>query len=1569
MTERYGPLFAAFIEPDDPTHAIVHVNYEFAMGGIVRADVTRKLGQAQRGRMTIEKTTGWDQFVVEGRICALFQGDHVLDAEEIVYRPMGAFLVQSVREKLDGKGREIVEVSGLGPEHLLTKVKLWEPVGSETVIATTLDVTAVAPWTTTVAVGCPTGNDSVSLTSDAGLEDGDEIRIQMNNGSWYVGKVTSAEPPGMPAGVVQMQPRIVGDADIGNNVELRKARLTVDDATGLAAEQQVVVTLNSGTLETVIDEVDTSLNVVVVRTGLPSAANSGNALTAYDYSEPATDDVTQVIGKAAQWAARFQISGAVGSVAGTAHTPVGESVFDLLNTIAEQTGEMWRFDDLLYGYVPRKQIYWAQLWDVGPPSLYLRASSSDVAADTENVNRAVVYTLEREKTSDIITRIFPVAADGRIDLSYCTPSLVASAAVQGFTVVNSSDLYRPDYVEYGPGVTTYGVQEATFRFANVTLAKKAKFAELRQAADAMLYQAMSMIHESQGREFWRARVHSHRPIYPGQALELYNQTGVGPGTANTYFVLEVKDSYDEGGVIMTDLRLAATPYMEKTALRSLGNELKATQMASRRVAGDGSTTAAAAVVPGSGGDHGALTGLADDDHPQYLLANGTRSLMGNLAVGTGMTVDGVDISAHAANPAAHHALVTAADASMTVSGQAIRIADAAAGDGLGLTSGVLAVKTAVGNGTGIFSDTVGVYVAAEGGLEVGSTGVGIKRPGNSGIGLSSLGASLVPATVGAGTANANIGNEHTHAVESAEDSKTTPGRLMKASADGDHALRYLTADRVQTPLVLSGGDLTIDPGSGVLSVDGNLTFTGGGRSVTTASGDLTLAPAGELQFDPASNVAEVQPSVTLKTSHWSSGFLGTGWGLSYDGHLDTRSIYADELHVAAFIADTARVAVGSEYITPGMAILAEDFTVPAVAATGTLVVEDAPGLPNMAVFDSNDWVLLRVMNRAGGGLLVANVWGQVAGYADGPGAGQQSWTFTTKSTTAAGQVVAGGSVALGFGKSGAGWWWVTAIDQAGSPYAGISTWQGTDPYTEGNRSHVLRMGQLKGVTGVHEWGLYAGRTTSRRLRFSDLASEIHGTRLSLYAGDGAQLRVAAVEVRLYRDGSNYVTLVPTADHTAVNVVSSGGSYFGQIDEGVASYSAADYVANGPNTSGVLFVGLTDPSPWGAVAGATVRAGVAGSGFSNDTVALYAQVFASDETTPLTAERLVTTLTGNTSLSVEGSFQQVDAGATQTQWNGARLRLRWEYTINSSEEAIRLDPQVPSIAVGATLPTGYTAGGDGFWVGSDGGTYKMRVGKASGVGLRWTGSAVELRNSSGVAVIELDSSGNSRFAGPMTIGTSGGIWQGTGTFGSPTTGLKIWNDGGVGRLATYSGGSPQIAIDTSGRLVAGETTLSSAGMQIRSSSLPSTPINFLTYVSGVNYANVFSYSDGTGAITGLRSWRPGNLVNMGYLALHTNSVEGDKVQMAIGSAGGVSNILEVRPGSTDSNKSVRVLGGLLVGSVSIDAPGEGVVRIKQRTAIGGSPAATFVDFFAVDDGSGQKLYVKFANGATRLLASA
>lgn len=65
------------------------------------------------------------------------------------------------------------------------------------------------------------------------------------------------------------------------------------------------------------------------------------------------------------------------------------------------------------------------------------------------------------------------------------------------------------------------------------------------------------------------------------------------------------------------------------------------------------------VISGPGGgatSFAQLAGtIANSQAPQFLLRDGSRSLTGNLLVDAGITIDGVDISAHASNPDAHHA--------------------------------------------------------------------------------------------------------------------------------------------------------------------------------------------------------------------------------------------------------------------------------------------------------------------------------------------------------------------------------------------------------------------------------------------------------------------------------------------------------------------------------------------------------------------------------------------------------------------------------------------------------------------------------------------------------------------------------------------------------------------------------------------------------------------------------------------------------------------------------------------------------------------------------------------------
>lgn len=110
------------------------------------------------------------------------------------------------------------------------------------------------------------------------------------------------------------------------------------------------------------------------------------------------------------------------------------------------------------------------------------------------------------------------------------------------------------------------------------------------------------------------------------------------------------------------------------------------------------------------------------------------------------------------------------------------------------------------------------------------------------------------------------------------------------------------------------------------------------------------------------------------------------------------------------------------------------------------------------------------------------------------------------------------------------------------------------------------------------------------------------------------------------------------------------------------------------------------------------------------------------------------------------------------------------------------------------------------------------------------------------VIRLDSGGASLF-GVLDISTTGGIYQGTGTFGSPTTGLKIWNSGGIGRIGGYNSGTLQWYGNTDGKLYAGAgaVQLDANGIAINVPTIYDPDVAYRFLRSGVLIGNIASYS--------------------------------------------------------------------------------------------------------------------------------
>ena len=183
----------------------------------------------------------------------------------------------------------------------------------------------------------------------------------------------------------------------------------------------------------------------------------------------------------------------------------------------------------------------------------------------------------------------------------------------------------------------------------------------------------------------------------------------------------------------------------------------------------------------------------------------------------------------------------------------------------------------------------------------------------------------------------------------------------------------------------------------------------------------------------------------------------------------------------------------------------------------TLYVEDHEGIADTAVFVADDYVLLRVIDHSGGGLVVANVYGQVTAYSDDTG-GEQHWTFTTTTHDYSGaHTIHLGTVALDFGQTGSGStgvWSATVLDAAGSPYSQVQTW---DTITNGEPANFVtyvRVGNLDGIAGVDlEYGLWAGNGAVADddvyLIMTGDSAELHNIPLEIHDGSNAKIKLDA----------------------------------------------------------------------------------------------------------------------------------------------------------------------------------------------------------------------------------------------------------------------------------------------------------------------------------------------------------------------------------------------------------------------------------------------------------------------------
>ncbi len=393
-------------------------------------------------------------------------------------------------------------------------------------------------------------------------------------------------------------------------------------------------------------------------------------------------------------------------------------------------------------------------------------------------------------------------------------------------------------------------------------------------------------------------------------------------------------------------------------------------------------------------------------------------------------------------------------------------------------------------------------------------------------------------------------------------------------------LTYLTKGADGEVLLMAAGAISWGGGYGTGITDISLAASAEGTDAEWARTDHvhtldeSIAPTwtSNHAFDENIIMGGWQAAQTIESDDYVS--QTTGWAISYGsngGDADFRYIFADEMWVKAFIMDTTMALAGSIILTKSRAKLSRDFTIPDTGLTEILYVEDHEGLENVGVFAVNDYVLLRVIDHSGGGLVVANVYGQVTVYNNLSG-GEQSWVFTTMTEGySSAHIIHRGSVALDYGQTGSGStgvWTATVLDAAGSPYSQVTTW---DTITSGEPSNFtthVRIGNLDGIAGIGlEYGLWAGQGAiadgDAFLLLSDSSAELHNIPLEIHDGSNVKIRLDAAGPYM-----SVGTVAPTGYYAADGfwVGNDGGTY----KMSVGSPTAEAFLWDGSN----IFI-LTD----------------------------------------------------------------------------------------------------------------------------------------------------------------------------------------------------------------------------------------------------------------------------------------------------------------------------------------------------------------------------------------------------------
>jgi len=545
----------------------------------------------------------------------------------------------------------------------------------------------------------------------------------------------------------------------------------------------------------------------------------------------------------------------------------------------------------------------------------------------------------------------------------------------------------------------------------------------------------------------------------------------------------------------------------------------------------------------------------------------------------------------------------------------------------------------------------------------------------------------------------------------------------------------------------------------------------------------------------AANVAVLGTGNALQSTTFVTGFEGKGWSIDANGRAEFQDAYIrGSLYATTFTYKEIN-ALNGYFMVTNVSPLADDLT----AGQTTIDIEDPVLRGNTT--DGNSYVVLQLLGAiptSGGGPLVVqreemritSYVGTVTatngktGYRYNVNRAQNNTTaYAWKKKTA---VVEWGRIGGSAANKGG---WVTLVGgstDVEGPYVRVSHRYGDNPTDYRVRVHFGQMFGVLGETLTTRWGFAVG---------NDLGAGAPGSGATFLAYDNANgLRIQNADLSLYNGAAQTVGIQSSgrarfgsnigAVSTTALLVSPAGETYNSEALAAGALLLGDNSAGKPNL-------LWDP----VTARLRLRHGTSAGVQVGDLNGVYgyaAQTFG---------------------VGV-GTDANSSANLTIDPTNGFRIIRRDGAGVRTS---------VGQWATDGSITVGQIKGGRSHVLITDTGDIKLRTSVTDTthrdrISLSAAG-VLTINNSAANAVFTFDSSSGAEFTLPLTLGSGGGIYQGTGSFASPTTGLKVWNDAGVGRIAGFNEGTIQWTADTDGKLKAGAgaVTLDSTGILMASSS--------------------------------------------------------------------------------------------------------------------------------------------------------